>query len=191
MYISLQDAVPKMFSTDTMPSQGTEAALLTEAQSTTPGAATQRKQVIVFAIGNYLLALPLTAVLKVMNYPSIVSSGSSHELGLLYIGQAAIKLLNLQQLVSGKSESVAQRQFLIILQASPGELYGIPVDNPPDLAELPLATFRVIPESHRQSSPLGMASHAAFVTEGETTSTIFLLDLKRVLSATTTSNRNI
>lgn len=178
-----------MFQKDASPSSVPGISPPTGFQASPPGKETQTLRVIVFTMGDYQLALPLAAVLKVMNCPPVISS-SSNSLGLIYIGQATVRLINFHpKLDPGKSKQPeTEGRFLIILQPRLGELWGIPVDNPPNLVELPLTTFRVLPESHRQACLLGLASHVAILSQEEMTSTIFLLDLEQVFrSAVTTS----
>lgn len=170
-----------MFQKDASPDSVAGISPSTGFPASPPNKETQTLRIIVFTISDYQLALPLATVLKVMNCPPVISN-ISKSLGLVYIGQAAVRLINLHpKLDSGKSKQPeTEWRFLIILQPRAGELWGIPVDNPPNLIELPLTAFRVLPESHRQTSLLGLASHVAIVSQEEMTSTIFLLDLEGV-----------
>lgn len=170
-----------MFQKDASPFSVPGISSSTGVQASPPNKENQLLKVIVFNISDYQLALPLATVLKVMNCPPVISS-ISKSLGLIYIGQAAVKLINFHpKLDPGKSKQPeTEGRFLIILQPRAGELWGIPVDNPPNLVELPLTAFRVLPESHRQASLLGLASHVAIVSQEEMTSTIFLVDLEGV-----------
>jgi purine-binding chemotaxis protein CheW len=172
-----------MFQKDTSPDSVPGISLPTGFQASPPSKETETLRVIIFTVGDYQLALPLATVLKVMNCPPVISS-SFKSLGLIYIGQAAIKLINFHaKLDPGKSKHPeTEGRFLIILQPRLGELWGIPIDNPPNLIELPLTTFRVIPKSHCQDSLLGLASHVAIMSQEEMTSTIFLLDLDQVFN---------
>jgi purine-binding chemotaxis protein CheW len=71
----------------------------------------------------------------------------------------------------------------VITRASGGELCGIPVDEPPNLVELPLAMMQRLPMSQIQGNALlEMVSHAAVLSQENVTTTIFLLDVKRVLN---------
>jgi len=137
---------------------------------------------IVFKIADYLLALPMSDVLKVVNFPP----GSNHlgAMGLVQLGRHTIRVLDLhQQLSSGEVSSVANNlPFLIIIRHSQGELCGIAVDDTPNLMEFPLELMRSVPQSFGQSSILEMVSHTLVLSEEEVTTTIFLLDVKQLFA---------
>jgi purine-binding chemotaxis protein CheW len=68
---------------------------------------------------------------------------------------------------------------MVVTHDSQGELYGISVDEPPDIVELPLLTIRPLPKSSSHSKPMiQMVSHVAVLPQKEDIKTIFLLDLK-------------
>ncbi len=138
---------------------------------------------IVFKITDYLLALPISDVLKVVNSPSINSKGLT-TMGVVQLGQHMIKVLDLhlpQLGASDLTELTRNQSFLVITRDRQGELCGILVDEPPNLLELPLEMMRSLPKSERHSQPLfEMVSHAAVVSQDEVTTTIFLLDMKRL-----------
>jgi chemotaxis signal transduction protein len=133
-------------------------------------------QVIVFHAAGHQLALPAALILKVMNYPA--DRQTSH-LGVLYIGQAAVKILNLRSQQPERVETSPPERFLIILQSRPGELCGIGVDQPPDLLDLPLSRLQPLPATHQTSYLLKMATHVARVNQQGDMSTLFLLDPNR------------
>lgn len=134
---------------------------------------------IVFKIADYLLGLPISDVLKVVN----VSPGNSKKLttmGLVQIGKYMIKVLDLHEhLVSdGLDHRVDNPSFMVVTNDSQGELYGISVNEAPDIVELPLLTIRSLPKSSIHSKPIiQMVSHVAVLPQKEDIKTIFLLDL--------------
>ena len=137
---------------------------------------------IVFKITDYFLALPISDVLKVVNCPSVASRGL-RTMGVVQLGQHMIRVLDLHEQPStgGLPELVSKQSFLLITRDLQGELCGISVDEPPNLLELPLEMMRSLPKSDRHSQPLfEMVSHAAVVSQDEATTTIFLLDVKRL-----------
>ncbi|NEP11477.1 MAG: hypothetical protein F6K14_14950 [Symploca sp. SIO2C1] len=136
---------------------------------------------IVFKIDDYLLALPMSDVLKVVNFPSISNLGA---MGLVQLGRHTIRVLDLheQSLTADVSPLANNPPFLVIIRNAQGELCAIAVDNTPNLIELPLEMMRTLPQSSSQSSILEMVSHAAVLSEEEVTTTIFLLDVKRLVS---------
>lgn len=132
---------------------------------------------IVLKIADYLLALPISNVLKVVNCSAVADKGL-RTLGVVQIGHHMIKILDLHL-----PELSDNQPFLVITRNLEGELWGIGVDEPPNLLEFPLEMMRSLPSSERQGKGLlEMVSHAAILSEGEVTATIFLLDLNQALS---------
>jgi chemotaxis signal transduction protein len=136
---------------------------------------------IVFKIADCLLGLPMSDVLKVVNCPS-VDNGGMKAMGLVQLGRHTIRVLDLHQQLGSKAlpPSPKNQPFLVISRSLQGELVGISVDEPPNLMELPRESLRSIPHSERHSGGLGLVSHAAVISQKEVTTTILLLDLKRV-----------
>lgn len=135
---------------------------------------------IVFKIADYLLALPISDVLKVVNF-SPANSKKLTTMGLVQIGKYMIKVLDLHEHLGldGLHHSVDNPSFMVVTHDSQGELYAISVDEPPDIVELPLLTIRSLPKSHSHSKPMiQMVSHVAVLPQKEDIKTIFLLDLK-------------
>jgi len=134
---------------------------------------------IVFKIADYFLALPMSDVLKVVNFPVGSNLGS---MGLVQLGRHMIRVLDLhQQLGSSNISSLANNPpFLLIIRNPQGELCGIAVDDTPNLIELPLEMMYAVPQSYGQSSIMEIVSHTVVLSEEEVTTTIFLLDLKRL-----------
>ncbi|MBW4550549.1 MAG: chemotaxis protein CheW [Aphanocapsa sp. GSE-SYN-MK-11-07L] len=140
----------------------------------------QTLQILTFKLGNDLVAVPTSFVIKVMNRPP---DRQANPLDLLYIGQAAIRLLNLR---SSSSETL--EPILIILQIRPGEFHAIPVADPPNLLDLPVAHLQPLSPAQKSSDLLSITSHVARITEAEETSIVLVLDLNQILSAPLLSN---
>lgn len=135
---------------------------------------------IVFKIADCLLGLPMNNVLKVINSPPI-NSGGLRAMGLVQLGRHTIRILDLYHQLSPKELLQAPRNqpFLVITRSPQGELFGISVDEPPNLMDLPRDSLRSVPQSERQSGVRKLISHAAVISQKQATTTIFLLDLKR------------
>ncbi len=127
------------------------------------------------------MALSISDVLKVINYPS-ATSGGLKGMGLVQLGRHTIRVFDWHEEFNASSlPNLPDRQsFLVISRTPQGELCGIEVDEPPNLVELPLEIMRSLPSSERQSPALTLVSHAAVISQKDTTTTIFLLDMKRV-----------
>jgi purine-binding chemotaxis protein CheW len=108
-------------------------------------------------------------------------------MGILQLGRHTIRVVDLQErLHSGNSgEKPRNSPFLVISRTPGGELCGIPVEEPPNLVELPLETIQTLPKADRYSKPaLNLVSHVAVLSQEKVTTTIFLLDLQQVLNPT-------
>jgi purine-binding chemotaxis protein CheW len=140
---------------------------------------------IVFRIADYLLALPIYDVLKVVDC-SLISSSGLRTMGVVQLGQHMIRVLDLERQFNsnGLSELTENRPFLVIIRGPQGELCGIAVDRPPNLVEFPLELIQSLPKSNYQSPAMELVSHAAVVSLEKATTTIFLLDTQRFLNAT-------
>ncbi len=141
---------------------------------------------IAFAIAGYRLALPLEAVLRVVNCP-IELRELSKPLELIHLGSHAIAVLNLHPHLALKqtNPTLGGQQFLVITRSALDEYCAIRVDAPPDLVELPLNMIRKLPEPYRNGHPLNIASRVAVLPQGKATLAIFLLDMQRVMDAVT------
>ena len=140
---------------------------------------TETGKFIVFKIADYLLALPIANVLKVINYPP----GNNRDLntaGLVQIGSHAIALLDLHQLLGERTSDVTwNAPFLLIAQVHQKELCAIPVDEPPNLVELSKDSIRALPHSYHHNALLDFVSYGAILSDSGKTFTIFLLDINR------------
>ncbi len=140
---------------------------------------------IVFKIADYLLALPISDVLKVVNC-SPATSSRLRTMGVIQLGRHMIRVVDLhQQLSSGNlSQLPGDQPFLVIIRTPEAELCGIPVEEPPNLVEIPSEVMQSLPKSDRYGKPtLDLVSHAAVLSQGEVTTTIFLLDLNWLLNS--------
>ncbi len=147
---------------------------------------------IVFKITDYLLALPISDVLKIVNCSPAIGKGL-RKMGVVQLGRHMIKVLDLDRHFN--SGDVPQfpdnKPFLVIARGPQGELCGIAVDQPPNLVELPLELMRSLPKSDGQFPGLEMVTHAAVVSQQDVTTTIFLLDVKRFLNTTINDSRQL
>lgn len=140
-------------------------------------------RLIVFAIAGYRLGLPVDQILRVVNCPEELKTQSSERLELLSLGQHTISVLNLRsQLSLNRARTISESDFLVVAKVG-AELCAIRVDAPPDLIEVEAATIRQLPAPYRQGHPLSIASQVVVLPQGKATLAIFLLDLKRVLTA--------
>lgn len=137
---------------------------------------------ISFAIAGYRLALPMEAVLRVVNCPFKLRDSSS-TMELIHLGSHAIAVLNLHPHLALKQANPvsSHQQFLVVARSAQDDYCAIRVDTPPDLVDLPLNMIRKLPEPYRNGHPLNIASRVAVLPQGKATLAIFLLDMQRVM----------
>lgn len=135
-------------------------------------------KLLVFSIGSLNLALRVECVYKVLNATPIYGSGVNW-VGIAHMGDREVTVLDLQRRLfqSSRTNENLSGGYLIVVQNTQGELYGIPVETVPVLMDVPLASIRVLPESFRHADTLGIASHVAVISQSETNFTLFLLDV--------------
>lgn len=143
--------------------------------------------VLLFPIGRTILAVPLADVVRILSAPNALQTVEAFQtktqtVSLLHWGEQEVTLLNLYRCFFPDLTSLPPTPFLIIWQTKPGELYGIPVSEPPLLLNIPLTTIRPLPAGYRQALPLDIASYVAVLPRGDHPVSIFLLDLRRILS---------
>jgi chemotaxis signal transduction protein len=142
------------------------------------------EKLIIFAIANYYLALPIDQVLRVINYPTDANK-SLEQIGLIQYGRHTIRIINLFQqfeLDTG-THSAQPFPFLMIIRGLNQELCGIPVFTPPDVIEISVEALQPIEWTHSTSPLLESVSHTAVVKQEDETLSILLLDLYRMLTA--------
>jgi chemotaxis signal transduction protein len=132
---------------------------------------------VVFTIANHRLALPISAIFKVVHCsPTLSDSIHNHEL-ILFDNQP-LTLIDLYPLLTQPSATPQARspmKCLLIAQAHQ-ELYAIPVDQPPILQALALADIQPLPAPYSKAIA-HIASHFALVHQHDATHKILLLDL--------------
>lgn len=146
-------------------------------------------RVVAFPLGALNLALRVESVERVLNNVPIYSSGLN-SFGVTHLGDREITVLDLQQqlfhtatLVPGEGKAAPLSPYLVVIQNSAGEAYGVPIQTPPALTEIPVDAVRVLPASYRRSDTLGIASHVAQVKGDAGPRTVFMLDVDRVIPA--------
>ena len=149
--------------------------------TSSPDRSQESVRVITFTIAHQILALPMSAIVKVVSCPpQMVSSTNSIE--LFHFGQRAITVLNLHKHFAQALE-VASGKFLVITQLKQRELYAFLVDTPPDLIDLPASAIRQLPESYRHGHALSIASCVAVLPKAEGTTSIFIIEIERAIRA--------
>lgn len=137
------------------------------------------RKAILFKASRYWFALPMAAVLKVVNFPQELRT-VLNEVGFVSLGDRAISLLDLEESLDRNARRHAkQGRFLIIVQLSAYQLCAIPVDTPPTLGEIDLANVRQL-QVRATTPPLNLTSHIAPMRSEDSFLEVFLLDLDKL-----------
>ncbi len=138
--------------------------------------------VLVFPLKHLSLALRLEWVIKVIPLPEIFGSGQK-AMGVAHFEDREITILDPYRQLYGVPNPAPFR-YVVVVQPTSGNDYGIPVTTLPVFQELPLKSLRSLPSSYRQGDTLGIASHVALIpTHPDQTQTIFLLDVEALWEA--------
>ena len=101
---------------------------------------------------------------------------------LAHLADVEIAVVDLHQKLFGISEpKTASSGFFILSKKIAKEALGIMVNQSPSLIDLTASQIRLIPESYRRADTLEIASHVALVPQENSTQTIFILDLQRLV----------
>ncbi len=159
---------------------------------------------ITFKMAGYLFALPSEAILKIVATPA-PSQGGMVSMGLVQLEQYSIQTIDLIRLLSlqepsenAQTLSIAPEQtgaksiaavppvenppFLMVLQDAEGTLWGIAVDEPPDLMDIPHYALKPVPSEKRVTRALRWVSHVVTYDLGGDRHTLLLLDLSALLA---------
>lgn len=147
---------------------------------------------VVFKVARHLLAIPVTAVFKVIRSSSIYSSNLG-ENKLIHLEERTLPLIDLHPLLSAvKPDNDLQdafdsegetETFLVLAKSSYGNLVAIVVDEPPVLMDLSLSQIYALPAFQQQNIG-SVASHVAIVPYKHHHLSVLLLDLQQASVAT-------
>jgi chemotaxis protein histidine kinase CheA len=142
----------------------------------------------VFKVADYWLALPATAICKVI--PSTALSQEEIAKGeLIYWENCPLLWLDLHSLLArsatnpavAKSSTTHQYRYVAVAWSQTGNRCAIPVDALPTLVDIPLADVQILPPHFRQSIG-SLAKHTIALLHKGSVLTILLLDLQQVLN---------
>ena len=154
----------------------------------------QTNKYITFKMADYLFALPSEDILKIVATPS-PSQGGMVSMGLVQLEQYSIQTLNLPKLL-GLNQTSAQAEldeltdagsaqnppFLMVMQNADKDLWGIAVDEPPDLMDVPNYALKPVPPEKRLTRTLRWVSHVVTYDLGGERHTLLVLDIAVLLA---------
>ncbi len=153
-------------------------------------------QYITFKLADYLCALPSEKILKIVATPP-PSQGGMVSMGLVQLEQYSIQIIDLAKLLNGQSADSASARttasktvtsadftvaalknppFLMVLQDSAQKLWGIAVNEPPDLMDIPRYALKPVPSEKRLTRALRWVSHVVTYDLGRNRHTLLVLD---------------
>lgn len=115
-------------------------------------------RVITFKVMDYVFALPIELVIKIVLCPNI-NHPLQQGVGIVDLESETIALLDLSYKFANSANQLTtrleqSRHFLIVAHTKTGEPCGFLVDNAPCLQEIPVSTIRPLPYSYRQVAGL-------------------------------------
>lgn len=139
-------------------------------------------KLLVFEVGKLVLALPIQQVQKVVRHNPVHGSGLSY-VNVTHLEDQEVTVIDLHQKLFKVSQTeTLGTGYFIISKNITGEPLGIVVAQTPTIIDVPLAQIRTLPESYRRADTLEIASHVAVIPQADETSlTVFILDLKRLI----------
>ncbi len=164
---------------------------MTSISSLKSNSKTETTKAIVFDIAGHLLALPVSAVFKVIRSSMVICSDLGNR-KLVHIEEQALPILDLHQFLARVQPHrqdeyqnqflSTQEKFLILTHLRKGNLLAMPVDEPPSLIELPLSSIYTLPLSYKEKIS-NLANHVAVCPYETSTISIMLLDLQQAIAA--------
>lgn len=144
---------------------------------------TKTFRVVAFSVEKLTLAVPIESVYRVLSEIPVEGSGE-RGVGIAHLEDYELTVFDLEyQLFPHKpSEAISAPagSYIVVVQ-SKAEVLGLLVKQRPTLMNLPRDRVRVLPSSYRKADTLGFCSHVAVVEEGEKKTTVFLLDVNRLI----------
>lgn len=143
---------------------------------------------LTFKVADYWFALPMRAIQKIVNCPP-PDNGGIVSLGMVQLGSHTVQLLDLQSVfgLDATSTTPGQTPFLLVLRSIENKLWGIALESPPDLLELPLSSFQPVSADRRFVPKKQWISHIAILSEQKIDRTLLFLDLNSVFQRETIS----
>lgn len=136
---------------------------------------------VTFKVAGHWFALSMVAILRIVNCPP-PEKGGVITLGVVQLGPHTVQLLDLYGIfgIGADAASPDQASFLLVLRSEQKKLWGIALESPPDLIELPLDAFQAISSDKSFAPRKQWISHIAVVSKPDISRTLLLLDLNAV-----------
>ncbi len=145
-------------------------------------------RVVVFKIYDYLFALAVESVNKIIPCPPL-NLNFENGISAIDLEDRTITIVDLHhQFRDRELDAIESFQpqncFLILIQTITGETCGIFIEKAPLILEIPLKKIRPVPLSYREIGKLSFVTHMAILSEGEGKESvkIFLLGMNQIIA---------
>ena len=147
------------------------------------------RKLMTFQVAGEWYALPMAAVLKVVNCPS-PSQGGRVQLGVVQLGSHMIQLLDLYRKfgLAPDAPVPAAASFLLVLYTDSDQLWGIALDTPPDLLEVPAKAIKPITPGAGFVAQNYWISDLVVDDSGQAERTLMLLDWQSAIAIADSSS---
>lgn len=169
-------------------------AAITQSHLTNPRSAESSEELesyraIVFTIAQHQLALPVSAVDKIVR-AEVLENSQMGDTKLVHLNGQTIPVVDLHPFLvnfrAGQNQTnsadASQEQFFILARTKSNNLSALLVDEPPNLMELTLNYTYMLPPSHQQTIQ-SIATHVTVLRHQHANLTILLLDLEKAIAA--------
>ncbi len=120
-------------------------------------------ELIVFSVGEVNFGIPMIKIDRVVNKTNLDRD---------FKIDADIEDFDIHHRLFGTS--IVNPTAKVIFKED--RLVGIPINTTPTIISIPLDRIRILPAEFRRNNPLGIASHLAMTSIGDSESTIFILE---------------
>ncbi|MGY6529872.1 MAG: chemotaxis protein CheW [Cyanobacterium sp.] len=138
-----------------------------------------------FPIGKLNAGFHIDVVQKVVNFSMVYGSGLN-QYGMATIEGEEITVIDLHKKFFNTPTTFEgeDKKYLLLVENSTGERFGIIVTNTPSLYDIAMKDIRALPPSYRQADTFKIASHITMIKEEEEVITIFILDPDELITPT-------
>ena len=129
---------------------------------------------VVFDMAGFRFALPLNTIGRIVHRSLLQQDPKVKD--LLYFENEPLEIVDLVTLLT-PTIATSQPAFFVVTEV--GRRLAIATEAPPVMMDLPLGAVHDVPSAYQQNLK-GLAQQMIMVGEGDTTSSVFLLDLQQL-----------
>ncbi len=154
------------------------------------------QRLIAFKLGSEMFALPLDRIHKVTTLDRLYGDPNDTGFSLTTYQGRELVVIDVGHRIFGRSAQILPPspkpsvggvslddpqvvKYLLVIQSTPEQLIGLPINSSPSIQSLPVSAFQPLPEIYSQYSQVHCVS--AFAIETPDRSAIFLLDIPAII----------